>query len=71
MHQEKKKRIHDRFSMDPEFRASQHEHDRDEEVCIKMNDLADNDFSHYMTENVFDTNRIDGSLSISLEALDH
>ena len=28
--------IHDRFLKDPEFRASQLEHDRDEEVCIKM-----------------------------------
>ena len=30
------------------------------------------DFSHYMTESeYFDTNRIGGSLSISLETLDH
>ena len=35
--------IHDRFLKDPEFRASQLEHDRDEEVCIKMDDLADED----------------------------
>ena len=28
--------IHDRFLIDSEFRASQLEHDRDEEVCIKM-----------------------------------
>ena len=32
------KGIHDRFLKDPEFRASQLEHDRDEEVCIKMDD---------------------------------
>ena len=44
------KGIHDRFLRDPEFRASMLEHDRDEEVCIKMHDLADKDFSHYMTE---------------------
>ena len=45
--------IHDRFLKDPEFRASQLEHDRDEEVCIKMDDLADKDFSHYMTESEY------------------
>ena len=28
--------IHDRFLKDPEFRASQLEHDRTEEVCIQM-----------------------------------
>ena len=33
-----------------EFRASQLEHDRDEEVCIKMDELADKNFSHYMTQ---------------------
>ena len=38
------KGIHDRFFKDPEFRASQLEHDRDEEVCAKMDDLADEDF---------------------------
>ena len=44
------KRIHDRFLKDPEFRASQLEHDRDEEVCIKMDDLADKDFTNQMSE---------------------
>ena len=43
-------KIHDRFLIYSEFCASQLEHDRDEEVCIKMDDLADKDFSHYMTE---------------------
>ena len=42
--------IHHRFVNDPEFRASQLEHDRDEEVCIKMDELADKNFSHYMTK---------------------
>ena len=73
------KGMHDRFFKDPEFRASQLEHDRDEEVCIKMDELADKNFSHYMTQaliecqiqNIFDTNRIGGSLSISLETLDN
>ena len=47
------KGIHHRFLKDREFRASQLEHDRDEEVCIKMDDLADKDFSHYMTESEY------------------
>ena len=34
------KGIHDRFLKDPEFRESQREHDRTEEVCIQMNELA-------------------------------
>ena len=42
--------IHDRFLKDAEFRASLLEHDRNEEVCIKMDELADNDFSHHMTQ---------------------
>ena len=29
------------------------EHDRDEEVCIKMDDFADKDFYHYMTESEY------------------
>ena len=45
--------IHDRFLNDPEFRASHLEHDRDEEVCIKMDDLADEDLSHCMTESKY------------------
>ena len=49
----RKKGIHDRFLKDPEFRAFELEHDRDEEVCIKMDDLADKDFSHYMTESEY------------------
>ena len=64
--------IHHRFLIDSEFRTSQLEHGRDVEVCIKMDELADKNFSHYMTqEEYFDTNRIGGSLSTSLETLDH
>ena len=37
----------------PEFRASQLEHDRDEEVCIKMDELAQKDLSHHMTESEY------------------
>ena len=40
--------IHGRFLKDPEFRASQLEH-----VCIKMDDLPDKDFSHYLTESEY------------------
>ena len=42
--------IHHRFVNDPEFRASQLEHDRNEEVCIKMDELAQKYFSHHMTQ---------------------
>ena len=45
--------IHDRFLIDSEFRASQLEHDRDEEVCIKMDELAEKDFSHYVTDSEY------------------
>ena len=44
---------HDRFLRDPDFRTAMLEHDRDEEVCIKMDDLADKDFSHYLTESEY------------------
>ena len=47
------KGIHDRFWRDPDFRTAMLEHDRDEEVCIKWDDLADKDFSHYMTESEY------------------
>ena len=47
------KGIHDRFLRDPDFRAAMLKHDRDEEVCIKWDDLADKDFSHYMTESKY------------------
>ena len=40
MHQEAFQRDPRSLLKDPEFRASMLEHDRDEEVCIKMNDLA-------------------------------
>ena len=44
------KGIHDRFLDDPEFRASQLELDRTEEVCIQMDELAQKDFSHRVTQ---------------------
>ena len=59
---------HDRFLKDPEFRASQLEHDRTEEVCIQMDELAQKDFIYRMTqEEYFRYRRIGGSLSIILE----
>ena len=45
--------IHDRFLIDSEFRAAQLEHDRDDEVCIKMDELAEKDFSHYVTDSEY------------------
>ena len=47
------KGIHNRFLRNPDFRASQLEHDRDEEVCKKVDDLADKDFSHNMKESEY------------------
>ena len=44
------KGMHDRFPNDPIFRESQLEHDRTEEVCIQMDELAQKDFSHKMTQ---------------------
>ena len=42
--------IFDRFVDDPDFRASQLEHDRTEEVCIKMDELEQKSFRHHMTQ---------------------
>ena len=42
--------IRDRFLRDPDFRTAMLEHDREEDVCLKWDDLADKDFSHYVTE---------------------
>ena len=35
---------------DPEFRETQLEHDRTEEVCVQMDELAQKDFSYHMTQ---------------------
>ena len=43
------KGIPDRFLKDPEFRESQLEHDRTEEVCIQMDKDAQKDFTYHMT----------------------
>ena len=44
------KGIHDRFLNDPDVRAPQLEHDRTEEVCVKVDELAEKDFRHHMTQ---------------------
>ena len=61
--------IHHRFVNDPEFRASQLEHGRTEEVCIQMDEAcAKRVLSSYdASKNTFDTETIGGSLSIILE----
>ena len=59
------KGIHHRFVNDPEFRASQLEHARDEEMCIKMDDLADKDFYHKMTESEYFHYRQNGWISLN------
>ena len=62
--------IHVRFLNDPEFRASQLEHDRieglfpDGRACAKK-------FSHHMTQAEYFRSRIGGSLSIILEDPDY
>ena len=43
-------RIHDRFLKDPEFRESQLEHGRTEEVCIQTDKDAQKDFTYRMTQ---------------------
>ena len=61
-----------RFVNDPEFRASQLEHDRNEKVCIKMNDLACKDFSHYMTHAEYFRYRRNSCISLKKSGkLDH
>ena len=44
------KGIHDRFLRDPDFRKCMLEHDRDEDVCLKCDDLAEQDFTYRMSE---------------------
>ena len=45
--------IHDRFLQDPDFRKSMHEHDRDEDVCLKWDNLAAQYFTYRMTESEY------------------
>ena len=47
------KGIHDRFLRDSDFRKSMLEHDRDEDVCLKWDDLAEQDFTYRMTESEY------------------
>ena len=57
--------IHDRFLNDPEFRASQLEHDRNEEVCFQMYELAQKDFIHHMTRAEYFRYKKNGWISLS------
>ena len=43
--------IHDRFLRDHVFRERMLEHDRDEDVCRKWDDLAEQDFTYRMSRN--------------------
>ena len=45
--------IHDRFLRDRDFHKSMLEHDRDEDVCLKWDDLAGQDFTYRMTESEY------------------
>ena len=45
--------IHDRFLRDSDFRKSMLEHDRNEDVCLKWDDLAEQDFTYRMTESKY------------------
>ena len=45
--------IHDRFLPDPDFRKSMLEHDRDEDVCLKWDNLAAQYFTYRMTESEY------------------
>ena len=56
--------IHYRFVNDPDFRACQLEHDRDEEVCIKMDELAQKDFGHHMTQEEYCRYRMNWWISL-------
>ena len=63
--------IHDRFLKDPVFRESQLEIDRTEKVCLQVDKDAQKEFTFRMTQEEYsDTERIGGSLSISLEKSD-
>ena len=54
------------------FREHMLEHDRDEDVCLKWDDLAEQDFTYRMSESeYFHYRQNGGSLSTSLETKDH
>ena len=45
--------IHDRFLRDHVFRERMHENNRDEDVCRKWDDLAEQDHTHRMSESEY------------------
>ena len=47
------KKRYNRFLRDPDFHKAMLEHDRDAELCIKWDDLAEQDFTHFMTESEY------------------
>ena len=57
--------IHDRFLRDPDFRESMLEHDRDEDVCLKWDDLAEQDFTYRVTESEYFRYKQDWWISLS------
>ena len=62
--------IHDRFLRDHDFRKCMLEHDRDEDVYLKWDDLAEQDFTfECQKQNTFTTGKFGGSLSISRETI--
>ena len=47
------KGIHDRFLRDHDFRKCMLVHDRDEDVCLRWDDLAEQDFTYRMSESEY------------------
>ena len=58
--------IHDRFLRDHVFRERMFENNRDEDVCRKWDDLAEQDHTCRIT---FTTGKIGGSLSVSQDTI--
>ena len=58
--------IHDRFLKNPEFRESQLEHDRTEEVCIQTDEIAQKDFSYHVTQAEYFRYRKNWSISLNI-----
>ena len=67
------KGTHNRFLRDPDFRKAMLEHDRDEDVCLKWDALAEQDFTYRMTESEYLRYKQNWwiSLAISRETNDH
>ena len=57
--------ILDRFLRDSDFRKSMLEHDRDEDVCPKWDDLAEQDLTYRMTESEYFRNKQNWWISLN------